>query len=318
MADDRSKIDEFYKTHYKTDFTKLDEPTRQRLDAALAMLNKAREPALVQNGELVQNPNRAAIMQSGGLSSADASALSLYQNWKMGLTPQLLERDKLKAIGAKDADIDENEAKRKDSWLKEATQQFAWAVKSTDSKAAEKESRSIEMDPIQVTAKVQTVKRDGIDIPLPTDQEKPAFEKWLKKNKVKDPYNEEQHYDYVSAFRGGAGRAPGKEGHFTDQYKLPGHETFSDESQYAVGDNKAKAGKWEGDKYIPASQPVGQPLGQPIGQPLGQPALQPSLAEALAAQQQNAISQNQNVILPPQNQWSKQVKLPDGTWAEMK
>src|SRR5205807_478381 len=42
--------------------------------------------------------------------------------------------------------------------------------------------------------------------------------------------------------------------------------TFSVESKYAVGANKAKAGRWEGDKYIPAASWLGK---KPSIDPLG-------------------------------------------------
>lgn len=42
--------------------------------------------------------------------------------------------------------------------------------------------------------------------------------------------------------------------HFIDKYKKPNHPTFSNESQYAVGENAKKAGRWDGEKYIPASK----------------------------------------------------------------
>lgn len=45
--------------------------------------------------------------------------------------------------------------------------------------------------------------------------------------------------------------------HFIDKYNKPNHPTFSNESQYAVGENAKKAGRWEGEKYIPASQKRG-------------------------------------------------------------
>lgn len=37
--------------------------------------------------------------------------------------------------------------------------------------------------------------------------------------------------------------------HFTDEFKLPNHETFSDQSIYATGEAARVAGTWEGDKY---------------------------------------------------------------------
>ena len=39
--------------------------------------------------------------------------------------------------------------------------------------------------------------------------------------------------------------------HFTDEFKLPNHDTFSVESRFARGTNAQKAGRWEGDTYIP-------------------------------------------------------------------
>lgn len=106
----------------------------------------------------------------------------------------------------------------------------------------------------------KTLLRDGVRIPLPRDAtERMAFEAWMKRNRVSDPYNPEHHYDNLGAFRGGVDRAPGEEGHFPDTYKLPGHKTFSNESQYATGENAKYAGSWPADAktdadFIPPAQ----------------------------------------------------------------
>jgi hypothetical protein len=42
--------------------------------------------------------------------------------------------------------------------------------------------------------------------------------------------------------------------HFTDEFKLPNHETFSDQSIYARGANAARAGHWDGERYVPAQR----------------------------------------------------------------
>jgi hypothetical protein len=42
--------------------------------------------------------------------------------------------------------------------------------------------------------------------------------------------------------------------HFTDEFKLPNHETFSNQSIYATGSAAALAGRWNGDTYVPASK----------------------------------------------------------------
>jgi hypothetical protein len=94
---------------------------------------------------------------------------------------------------------------------------------------------------------------------LPADQEK-AYRAWLAKIGMtrEAGYNIDENftgrdYDLRGFFkkygpvdvnvRGGQ--------HFTDEFKLPNHETFSDQSMYATGPARALAGHWEGDKYIP-------------------------------------------------------------------
>lgn len=88
------------------------------------------------------------------------------------------------------------------------------------------------------------VTRDQVQIPTPTAAESPAFQQWLAKNAVHEPFHPDQHYDYVGAYRAGEGRQAGSDGHFTDRFKLPGHEKFSNESQYAKG-KFANAPHWD-------------------------------------------------------------------------
>ena len=45
--------------------------------------------------------------------------------------------------------------------------------------------------------------------------------------------------------------------HFTDEFKLPNHATFSDQSVYATGAARALAGHWEGDTYVPPARTGG-------------------------------------------------------------
>lgn len=100
----------------------------------------------------------------------------------------------------------------------------------------------------------KTITRDGVQIPLPSTLEEKVFNDWLKRNNAREPFHPDQHYDYVGAFRAGEARAPGEQGHFKDTFKLPGHETFSNESKYAVGPNAAKAGYWREDEYVPPTE----------------------------------------------------------------
>lgn len=58
-------------------------------------------------------------------------------------------------------------------------------------------------------------------------------------------------YDYRGYFAKYGNTPLGGGRHLTDEFKLPNHETFSVESRYARGRDRAKAGHWDGDTYIP-------------------------------------------------------------------
>jgi hypothetical protein len=60
------------------------------------------------------------------------------------------------------------------------------------------------------------------------------------------------NYDYRGYFKENGPVNLGKDEHLTDTYKLPSHDTFSDESIYATGRAKKLAGRWEGETYIPS------------------------------------------------------------------
>jgi hypothetical protein len=88
---------------------------------------------------------------------------------------------------------------------------------------------------------------DGVRVPLIPISKMKEIYAWMDRNKVRNPFNPDQHYDYVSAYFAGLNRGSG--GHFPDTFKLPGHPTFSTESiYYRPG---MKAGYWQGEKYKP-------------------------------------------------------------------
>ena len=82
-----------------------------------------------------------------------------------------------------------------------------------------------------------------------TDGAQAPYHVWLDKVAPGDPGRD---YDYAGAFAAGQGRG-GPDGHFTDQFKKPNHETFSDESQYA---DQGPPGSWQDDNFTPGA---GQP-----------------------------------------------------------
>lgn len=77
-----------------------------------------------------------------------------------------------------------------------------------------------------------------------------AYQKWYNDNNIAQIENND--YDFYSYYRNG-NTQPHKQGdHFPDIYKLPNHETFSNESIYSVPEHPG--GTWKGNTYIPVKK----------------------------------------------------------------
>jgi hypothetical protein len=74
------------------------------------------------------------------------------------------------------------------------------------------------------------------------------FQEWKAKHA---PQDSGYDYDLRGAYKAGVEPDP-ESGHWPDTFKKPNHPTFSDQSQYAK-DAPEKAGRWEGETYIPPS-----------------------------------------------------------------
>jgi hypothetical protein len=61
-----------------------------------------------------------------------------------------------------------------------------------------------------------------------------------------------ENYDYRGYFKKYGPVKIGEDEHLYDEFKLPTHPTFSDESIYATGEAAKFAGRWEGETYIPS------------------------------------------------------------------
>lgn len=93
---------------------------------------------------------------------------------------------------------------------------------------------------------------------LPADEES-LYRSWLAKigqapgsGYALDDTWTGSDYDYRGFFKK-YGPVDVKKGqHFTDEFKLPNHETFSNESKYATGKAAEYAGRWDGETFVPA------------------------------------------------------------------
>lgn len=85
-------------------------------------------------------------------------------------------------------------------------------------------------------------------------QEEKEFSQWYQGHAKRtgtnpNPNDPEHYYDLRGAWKSGIRPTEGE--HLPDTYKLPGHPKFSIESNYYKPG--MKAGRWEGDRYIPLS-----------------------------------------------------------------
>ena len=91
-----------------------------------------------------------------------------------------------------------------------------------------------------------------------TPEEQKQFNVWANDMRAKgaiNPNDKFQDYDMQGYWKNevlnNTDLANGNaEAHFTDKYKMPNHETFSNESIYATGDNAKYAGHWDNNNYV--------------------------------------------------------------------
>lgn len=135
------------------------------------------------------------------------------------------------------------------------------------------------------------------------DSEQAEFNKWannMKAQGIINPNDNFQDYDMQGYWKNevlnNTDLANGSaQNHFTDKYKMPNHETFSNESQYATGDNARYAGRWDGDRYIkPVSNNNMARLGEFAGT-VGR-AMQNPIAQGLLAGGISALTGNPNAL----------------------
>lgn len=77
-------------------------------------------------------------------------------------------------------------------------------------------------------------------------EDESQFQVWKQQNMPDDTGVD---YDQRGAFK--AQFQQQSNGHWEDQFKKPNHPTFSDQSQYATGDQRDRAGYWVGDQFVP-------------------------------------------------------------------
>jgi hypothetical protein len=86
---------------------------------------------------------------------------------------------------------------------------------------------------------------DDYNTPLSAAEEK-RFQNWKKKT---SPDDSGADYDLRGAYKDRMKRD--SVGHMGDKYKKPNHPTFSDESKYATGAERDRAGHWVEGEFIP-------------------------------------------------------------------
>lgn len=130
-------LDAFYKKKYGLDFLAMTE--KQRVAADKALEAASAHPHVVINGQLQTNPIRQKIYEQGGFTPEQAKLLGIYAAYKSGMTPQALDRDRLKKAGVSEEDLSRIGKEREDSWSKDIENRFSHFVKEQPDGAKRKQ-----------------------------------------------------------------------------------------------------------------------------------------------------------------------------------
>lgn len=82
-----------------------------------------------------------------------------------------------------------------------------------------------------------------------TPAEEQQFQAWVQANNITDVDAEDSFYDYRGFWKKYPNFRHNPGEHYTDEFKLPGHISFSNESRYATPQNYG--GRWDEDTYLP-------------------------------------------------------------------
>jgi hypothetical protein len=96
-----------------------------------------------------------------------------------------------------------------------------------------------------------------IQTALPPAQEK-AYQAW--RAKLPRPLQYEGDYDLRGFYQANPTFKATAGQHLTDEFKLPNHPTFSDESRYYNADTAHLGGHWDGDVFVPNDPRYKQPV----------------------------------------------------------
>lgn len=137
-----------------------------------------------------------------------------------------------------------------------------------------------------------------------TPEQETGFQTWKSQNA---PDDSGYDYDLRGAYLADMQRSPDN-GHMGDRFKKPNHPTFSDQSQYAVGDQRDRAGSWVGPEgpdqtFVPpvATKAKG-----------GRINTVPESNETLVEQQKQLLDGSRNAQLFPKGKG--ELKLPKGIY----
>jgi len=87
----------------------------------------------------------------------------------------------------------------------------------------------------------------GDDYNTDLGSDEPKFQSWKKQHA---PNDSGYDYDLRGAYKAKMTKDPESQ-HWKDRFKKPNHPTFSDESQYATGAQRDRAGHWVEGEFVP-------------------------------------------------------------------
>ncbi len=172
MAED---INQFYRDHFKVDFSKLKPEQQQTYDQIIGQLQSP--PMVIINGRPTQNPAIAAITQHAGWDAKVARNLAVYAAWRSGqMADPTVDRARLKQAGVPDDKIAQYEKEKPEQvneWKAGVLNKFAHLVPQ-DAATAERGKPALEMPAETITADKQLTDPMSNPATTPPPQSAPA------------------------------------------------------------------------------------------------------------------------------------------------
>lgn len=180
MPDDKTL--QFYKQRFDFHPDKATPEQAAMFDKAIATIESAQaNPYVISNGRWTENPALVALRQNG-IPKKYAQALSLWKNYKAGILPETMDKERLARHGVPQDQLEKVAKERDDEFTGRMAGSYARWERDEEQPATKKgkpvagEQGAPQQAPALVEQAPQTIPPALSDQPLPQPQQTPTFQ----------------------------------------------------------------------------------------------------------------------------------------------